>query len=503
MKFQTLRGIFLLSFLSLTFSACLPDGDAFNSNDWQPELAIPLFSAEFGLEDILAQFDSVTSLEVDPDRLLHIIYEGEVFSLRGEDFFQFPNIVGPVADTSGSISTVFPGLGTIYRADFKKGGLSFNLTTLDTGQIRLKFNIPELENNGTTFQFDTLFDGPGQVRKSLSLAGYSLLSPEGEVSYIYESNLVSNGDPVELLGTITFDSTSYTYIEGILEPITVETGIDTIAIELFEANASALLEFQDFDLDITFRNSVGLPVRGTMKQFLAITNQGGIRDINSDLLKDGVDFEFPSLMEVGETKETYINLNPDNSDLAQTISKGPTEMVYQVEGQTLPMTEAGFLTDSSQFGVDISLDLPLHLTAKSLFLEQKREFVVNDWGPLDDVLEASFRIQTENGYPLDLDMQLYLMDENSDIIDSVFDSFQPILAAGPVDEDARVTEPGILNFDIELPASRLDNLQLTKFILVQLKTNTLNDAQTPVKIFDDYTFVLKMGLKAKLDPGGE
>lgn len=492
------RLLFSLLILAL-FSACLPDDGTFNSNDWQPEIAIPLFKAEFGLEDILAQFEGETPLEVDSNRLIHIIYEGEVFSLRGEDLFTFPKLLGPVVDSSGTLSTVFPGLGTIYRIDFKSGGLSFDLNAQATGQVEMQLSMPELVKNGNSFQFDTIFDSPGNIRKNISLAGYSLLSSSGQVSYTYKSKLVGSGTPVELLGAIVFDSTTYSYIEGLLEPITTETRIDTVTIELFDNQAAAVLEFQDFDLNINFKNSIGLPIQGTMKQLLAITNQGGIQDINSDELKDGVDFDFPSLSEIGETKETLVNLDPNNSDLANAITKGPTEMVYQVEGMTLPMTEAGFMTDSSRFGVDVELDLPLFLTADQFFLEQQRDFVVNDWGPIDKVQEASFRIQTENGYPIELNMQLYLMDENG-IIDSVFDEFQPFLAAAPVDNDARTIEPAILNFDIDLPASRLANLQRTRYILVQLATKTLDDGQTPVKIFDDYTFVLKMGLRAKLDP---
>lgn len=481
------------------FSGCLPDEETFNSNDWQPEIAIPLFKAEFGLEDILSQIEGESPLVVDSNRLIHLVYEGEVFSLSGEDLFTFPNLLGPVADTSGTLSTVFPGFGTIHRVDFKSGGLSFNLNATDTGQVQMRLSMPELVKSGNPFQFDTIFDSPGMVSKSISLAGYSLISPSGQVSYAYESNLLSTGNPVELLGTIVFDSTTYSYIEGLLEPITTETRIDTVDVELFQNQAAALLEFQDFDLNITFKNSIGLPIRGTMKQLLAITNLNGLQDINSDELKDGVDFAFPSLSEVGETKETLVNLNPDNSDLAQAITHGPTQMVYQVEGMTLPMTQPGFLTDSSRFGVDIALDFPLFLTANRFFLEQQRDFLVDDWGPIDKIEEASFRIQTENGYPIELNMQLYLMDENG-IIDSVFDGFQQFLAAAPVDNDARVTEPAILNFDVDLTPSRLANLQRTRYLLVQLDTETLNDGQTPVRIFDDYTFVLKMGLKAKVEP---
>ncbi len=493
------RNCIPIMLLAALFSACLPAEDAFNSDDWKPEIAIPLFHAEFGLEDILKQFEGESPVVSDSNRLLHIIYEGEVFSLRAEELFSFPSLAGPVADSSGTLSTIFPGIGTIHRVDFKSGGFSFNLQAQVTGQVQMQLSVPELVKNGVPFQFDTIFDAPGNIRKRISLAGYSLQSPLAQVSYAYRSTLLGSNTPAELLGDIAFDSTTYTYVEGLLEPISTETKIDTVGIELFENQAAAGLEFQDFNLNIKFRNSIGLPIRGSMKQLLAITNNAGLLDINSDELKDGVDFAYPSLLEVGESKETMVNLNPANSDLAQSITNGPTEMVYQVEGMTLPMTEPGFLTDSSRFGVDIELDLPMFLTADSFFLEQKRDFLVNDWGPIANVEEASFRIQTENGYPIDLNMQLYLMDENG-IIDSVFDDFQPLLAAAPVDSDARVTEPAILNFDIELPASRLEKLQRTRYLLVQLQTETLDKGNTPVKIFDDYTFVLKMGLKAKVDP---
>lgn len=490
--------IFSLSMMTF-FSACDSGGDLPDIDGWQPEFAIPLFNAEFGLEDILEQIDGEAPIEVDSSRLIHIIYEGNIFSVKGEDLFGLPGINGPVTDSAGTILTYFPGIGVVHRADFKAGGLSFNLSATDTGQVEMSFEIPDLIRNGNTFQFDTVFDAPGQIQKKLSLVGFSLLTPEAELDYFYSSRLLATGQKVELVGDVSFDSTSFSYVEGILDTLTAGTGVDTVNIEIFEANESAVLNFQDFDLDITFTNSIGLPIRGTMKQLLAITNFGGLRDINSDELKDGIDFAYPSLMEVGEAKQTVVNLNPNNSDLGSIMSDGPAQMVYQVEGTSVPNGDPGFITDSSVFEVGVRLDLPLFLTADKLFIEQKRDFTVDNWEVLNNVEEASFRIQTENGYPVDLNMQLYLMDDNG-IIDSVFDDFRPILLAGPVDQDARVTEPGILNFDVELPAARIANLQRTKFILVKLNTNTLNDAQTPVKIFDDYTFVLKMGLKAKVDP---
>ncbi len=495
-----IKHCFLILLPLFLLTSCIPDEDDLNASDWQPEIAVPLFEATFELEDILAQFDNTDVITVDSNRLIHIVYEGEVFSLAAEELFTFPRLAGPIGDSTGSLSTVFPGFGSIQQIDIKSGNVRIGASTTDTGMVRMLVQMPDLTFNGVPLTFDTTFEAGTIVIKHFDLAGYSLRATNFEVGYQYTSTQVSTGNPVRLTGGIDFQDVAYSYIEGLLDPITSTTPIDTLRIDLFNNRESAVLKFEDFDLGLTFVNSFGLPVRGEVLQLDALTNQGNTLPITSSAVAGGVDFNYPSLSEVGSTKETLVSINDANSNFGAAITEGPNRIAYQMEGTSLPMTDVGFLTDSSRFGLDMRLDLPLFLTADKFFADQLRDFTIDDWGPIDKLEEASLRIQTENGYPVTLNMQVYLIDGAGARIDSVFDGFRQLLAAAEVDGNARSTAPAILNFDVEFSAAKIENLRRTEKLLVHLDAETLNNSMTPVKIFDDYIFTLKMGLRAKFNP---
>jgi hypothetical protein len=488
----------VLSLLALaSFSAC-EESDIIESSNWEPEWAFPLVNSTFTFEDILRFADDGGITTIDSSQLVHIVYSGRVFSLPASRLVDIPDIESPFAGSSGTIPTAFPGLGLVKQMDLKSGQLKISFETLDLDMIQVQMTFPELKLNNNPLVIDTQFMGPGPVVIQRDLTGYGLLAENFQIGYELQSSEVGTGEDADVFGSMDLSSLDFTYLEGRLDSVLTVTPRDTVFIDIYKNQESGVLHFEDFELKVNVNNSIGLPFRAKLDPLLAITNNAGELPIQASILNSGLPFAYPALTEVGQTATTTISLNPDNSNLGEVIAAAPKQIIYAIEAATIPMqNENGFLTDTSTFSVDIEADLPMHLRADGFFLLDTVGFEMDGLEDITGVEEASIRIVTENGYPIDLLAQILLMNEDYQVVDSLLDSFRPLIKAAPVDNQGIVTQPETVSFDIVLPQSRLENLSRASHLEVQFQTQTLQSGQIPVKVLSTYEIGLKVGLKIK------
>jgi hypothetical protein len=110
-----------------------------------------------------------------------------------------------------------------------------------------------------------------------------------------------------------------------------------------------------------------------------------------------------------------------------------------------------------------------------------------------------FRINTDNGFPVDAVMQLYFADENNVILDSLLIPAQQVLAAAPVGPgpDYRVTQPTHARVEARIEQPRLMNLEPTKKVFVVAKCATIYNGTQIVKIYSDYALDVRVGVRAQ------
>ncbi|MGC9375651.1 MAG: hypothetical protein ACP5DQ_11500 [Bacteroidales bacterium] len=116
----------------------------------------------------------------------------------------------------------------------------------------------------------------------------------------------------------------------------------------------------------------------------------------------------------------------------------------------------------------------------------------------EEILRLMVRINAYNGFPTGVTGQIYFLDINNYIVDSVFTDEPFNLSKGSVDENGRTSEKFYLQKDIEFPKERIDNLHQTRNILIKGKITNVDIDTSLVYFFPDYEVDVQVGVQVEL-----
>ncbi|MFK7931938.1 MAG: hypothetical protein AB8G22_00420, partial [Saprospiraceae bacterium] len=269
----------------------------------------------------------------------------------------------------------------------------------------------------------------------------------------------------------------------------------TIAIDFFENWQDGRVFFEEPTINIRIDNSFGIPTRSVVNAFEVMSATGETIALTSPVLEEGIDFNFPTLNEIGETKTTLFSFTNENSNIARVLGSAPIAVIYDVDAATNPDAEtmvSGFVTDSSKFSVNVEVDLPLYGNADGFIVT---DTFALDFGDIDEVVTAEFKVVTENDLGLDVELQAYFVDNAGNILDSLFKEKTLIVQGAPVDNEGvstdRTSTTEFINFSADQFARVLNSTQL----LVRSNFSTIDNGTTSVKVFATDVVDLRIGLK--------
>jgi hypothetical protein len=157
-----------------------------------------------------------------------------------------------------------------------------------------------------------------------------------------------------------------------------------------------------------------------------------------------------------------------------------------------------WVTDNSYFAIEPSLEIPLDFNLDHFIY---RDTTVQEISKIEDIDFAeglTVRIEMINDFPIELGSQLYFLDENYRVIDSLFSKSMLIRAATTNSSDGKTISSGKMTpspLFIEINHARLDKIYNTKYISVYAKA-TSNNQQAIVRT--DHKLKIKIGAKAKI-----
>ena len=370
-----------------------------------------------------------------------------------------------------------------------------------------------MTKNGEVFKLP--FTAPGnQVWTSgpIDITGYELNTGSNDLTFKYYAYLPDgtriNIPPAGFLPAvlIPFAGLEFSYFEGYFGYSTYPLTRDTINIDINQNNLEGNVTIKNPKITMRLSNSWGFPTRGVVRYLSFIGKNGEEHKLetNGVFLNDSfIDFPYPSLNEVGQTKFVDITLDESNSNIAEIFNSQPTKLVYDLGGisnaaQNTNIT--GFLTDSSKISLQLRVALVLEGTTKNFGSEQTLDLNFGDYGDLDTskIQDAEFKLVTENGAPISALLQLYFLDENESRIDSLFDKGpQLILRSAPVNAAGVATDSTRTEIFIPMTATRFDRIRRAKKAFLQTYFTTAADGTQNVKLLADDKATIKMGLKVR------
>ena len=503
--FKWTKVLFLLMSLVLVQSCVkdLQDIDQVEVENWQPEVATALVNTTVSIQDLLDNSDADGYLRIDEDNFMTLVYQSEVFSVAGAEVVTMPNFTIPMFDTSMVIP--YGMIDTPFDIDFfsiKSGTLDFTFDSPYAEDMEVMIEVRNLTQNGTKLQFtksaEFLGSSPTNVSGSMDLSGYIMdfVNDEIEVRYVAtnamgERKYLQNAE-------LTFHDFEYNFAQGYFAQHEFDLPSDSIIIGLFDDAVGGSVYLEDPKIKLVIHNSFGIPIQLTTENLEAETADNQTLNVQT-VLNQGVLFNYPTAFEVGQSMVTNIEINADNSNLSEILASNPQKLNYKLNAISNPDDDAsikGFVMDTSRFDVDVEVELPIYLSASNFAIEKVNDF---DASIFEDLESAEFKLITENGLPVEAGVQVYFLDENSMVLDSLFDNVNAtLIPAALVDSEGKVTTFSKGEDHIEIGGERLENFSNATQISIKGLVSTAEAGAVAVRFYTDYEMNFKLGVIAKL-----
>ena len=407
------------------------------------------------------------------------------------------------------------GDAQIIEIGIKTGLVKISLvsTIPDTG--RIIYNIPSLKKNGVPFSTekivpttisgestDYIFDFQDYV---LDLTGKDGRLGGDTVNTIY-SELITYIDSTGELVTLNQQDSFYYYTEFIFSPEyalgylgtdTVEFGPEIIENNIFNNIIGGNIDLNNTNLSVEIDNYFGADAN------LVFTNLTTENSNTGEISTPSVDEDGNNFIghEYNINRATLINLaNSDIQSSTTSIRLNADEMlsilpdkittslnVYlNPNGQS---STPDFIFPDYPLDASIELEVPLNIIANNLHLRDTTDVEIEQ---NEDVEVEKVFLKVENGFPIDCNIKMILLDQNQNILDTLFKN-QSITSGLlqnnlVVEKSINILETSALNFE------EINN------IIFDVKFNT-DDVNNHVSIYNDYTidFLLSVKLKTRVN----
>ncbi len=504
-----------LAALLLLLPACQPFEDLrdFTVDSGSAEFAIPIFSGRVSIQDLLENFDEYTFVEITPDGVIHLRYKGDVLSQQAEEFFldareKIPPLI-PLESRLYALPFSAPEQLEVDFATYSSGTIGLALLSDHVGTIDLTVTILQSEKDGEPMQLHTRFDSPVGAApiffhyppEVVQTQGYDLQPDNGTVWIRYDA-VTESGDTIDLpfIALVNKDI-DFSYLEGYLGNFKHKGKRDSIPIEFFENWIQGDVYFEDPVIQIHIQNAFGVPTRSAIDIFDIITADGLRIPLESEFITEsGIDFVYPAQDEVGLVKEMTFTFDAGNSNIEEVLGSRPVALDYKVDAIMNPDNltgERGFITDSSFYRIQVEVDLPLHGRASGFVISDSYDISLDSY---DDIAAAEFKLVADNSMPLGIHAQLYFVDAQGGILDSLFEARRNIVAAAPVDAAGLVVERRTATNLATFPAERFQKVRQAKRLLLSAGFSTSGDGDQTVKALSEQAVDIRMGMKILTKP---
>ena len=498
-------GLAMLCFC-LCFTSCLKDIKDIDSievvDEWQPEFALPLVNTTVSIQDVVDNFETGGYLDVDGDNFMKLVYEGHIYSITGDEMVEIPDFTIPMVVPEMSIP--YGELNMPIDIDYftaKKGKIDFSFESPYTEDLDVMIQVKNLSKNGAVLKIETEATNTGSspilVSGTADLTDYVMQFVTGQIDVKYVATNANGDEKVLDNFILEFSDFEYSFVQGYFDQYNFDLPSDSIVIDLFENSTAGSIRVEDPTINLKITNSFGVPIQITADNMAATTANGGTMAITSPL-DNGFDFNYPTLMEVGEAKTSIININKTTSNIVDLIANSPREIQFDLSAMTNPdadPTKRGFVTDNGQFDIDLEVEIPMHLSANDFKIASTSDF---DASVFDEVEEAEFKLYVENGLPVEAGVQVFFKDDAGVVLANLFDATTELIVAAPVDADGKVTSFSTGEQVVMIDAAKIAQLRDATQITIEGTASTSNNGATAVKFYTDYDMTFKLGAKAKI-----
>ena len=475
--------------------------------EYQAEFAVPLVNSRLTMEAILEADQSIGTLEVNSDGTIQLVYRGAVLIRQSNEVltqFQssFPPFIPIISKTQRIPLSLINNLD-LDQLIFKTGAFSYYLENANDQPMQVNFEFTSLvQDDGTPLRFSVNLNANDETRMRpfatnqsdpIDISGYRLAPDHNEIVIQYAAE-APDGTPLNASNfAIGLNNLDFSYVEGYLGQVPFRGGRDSVNIDFFENYTNGDIYFAEPNVRFFIENSFGVPTRAVVNDFFVETLNGNRLQVESPLIESGVDFPFPTLTQVGAIAPGEVLVNSSNSNIDTLLSAQPIRVVYDVDALINPEADpniTGFITDSSFFNVQMEVGLPLFGRANNF---QATDTINFDLGDISAIDSAEFKIITENELGIDVSVQAYFLDDQKNVIDSLFQGLSPIIKGAIVDESGLPVSTESLTTFVGFDQTRIERVKLAPLLVIEARFSTETNGQQSVRIQNTQGINVRIG----------
>lgn len=500
---------------------------------WNPNLAVPIGSAEFGVYDILASQDSNDLIIIDPvSGEIALSYSSEIASFDAASIIDLPDFSQSYSLNLGEmgvpVSLSYNGNSNHFKNEIlpleMPNGEEISTILFDSGILNIHLETELKHNLSVTVTFLDFIVNSAPVTENI-LMTYSGSVPQSadmqvdldEVLGDFTNNGTSAnetriqiqisvmGTGEEITGTESFSvelssfNLDFHHITGYIGQQTVVQQADSVLLRIFQNSVEGTFELTNPRIIFTIDNSFGVPIDLDLSQLKTINVSSGV-ETNLQDYPTTIEVAAPAVM--GETATTTFELNNSNtSNLSSVISPTPKYFYYEVNGVSNPDGQTAtenFIQKTSVCTIKTEVDMPLEGYAYGFNITDTVDFTEFDNQNADLIEYVMLRLIVDNGFPVLLGTQITAIDANGNHLFSLFDQPENIVEPAPVDATGRVTQTERKISDIILDAEQIALLDQVEQLIIYAEASTTNaDQGEVVKFYDDYKISVKLALQVQ------
>jgi len=516
--------IYLIGFLvfGLCFFACRKDP---KNPSWDVDILAPLIKSTLTINNIIT--DSI--LHQNPDNSLDIVYKYALPAFSVDSLFKIPDTTLKNKYVAPFSATIAPGATIVSQTqniNFVSGGVSLTNVTIRSGYMLFSIKSSIKEVTHLTYILPKVTDPV-----SGSVFNKTFIIPKGTVSSpgVYSGSFDLSGYKIDLRGTngtsVNTMIISYTAILDPLAPASVNIapgdsvvisnsfkdivpqyakgyfghpitsiGPDTSDFPLFKHFINGTLKLEDIDIGLKIQNEIGADARITIDNLSAInTRTANAVPLNGSVI--GVPLNINRSVDNSGmvTPSTYsVSFTPSNSNILAFMENLPDKLSYQLSLEINPLGNVSggndFIYYDKLMKTEMVMTIPLSFVANDLTLADTIDF--NMPSTIDKVNGGNLYLYAENGFPFSADPQIYLMDGNFHIVDSLISAPNSIMAP-PLDANLICIGKKATKLTFPITEQKLSKLRATDKMYITMKFNT-SDQPKYVKIYSFYEMNIKL-----------
>ncbi|MCG8474298.1 MAG: hypothetical protein MI784_02300 [Cytophagales bacterium] len=523
---------FFLCLLSGCLSDEYRDADNLSNVQINPAFALNIGQVSYTLEDLMEETDGEFELLTDESGLYKVKYSLDVVDFNLERVFELEDqrFTRNLGLSFPPLPSLPPGLlpDTIVLDNLMNERIQFDWESDDridslvfrSGALAVQLVLPLMTDYVAEVRFPNLMDASGNpyrhisrgtngntISFSVNLSDYKLSMEDNRLDFevllnelrVPLANYPSSDGSIGI--NVTFRNAGLDVVYGQFNRREFDFSNETIELGMFENDIAGDVFFADPNLMFRVTHNFGLSMAMNFTEILG-TNQE-----REQFRMNGTIMESPQTMASAITPGSPVTdtlfVNRANSNLPDFLSSLPHSIQFdshvEVGG---PSAREQFLTHDASADVALDVVLPFEFWARELEYSD-----LSDTDPIDDdiddILEQGLvKLVVDNAIPMGMHLQVYILDRNRRVLDSLFESPEAILFA-PAELDAsNHSIPVRTQTAIVLDSALMNQLKRMEYYEVKVAVATTQaHTQSPpsVRLRRTDSISVRLGVQAVLD----